>query len=420
MIKILLGAILPMSLLFTGIFFLIYLKGYPFRSPSRLRKAIFLHSNQAEISPTQALLTALAGTLGVGNISGVAAALSLGGAGALFWMWVCALFAMIVKYAEIVLALDRHKDRHGGAMYYIKHKAPAVVFAILCLCCGLTMGNLIQIRAAAGSVTATFGRGNIAIAILFAISLPTIILKGKRGVFYFAEKAVPTMTILYCTLTVIYLILSMDKIPAACKMILQDAFSLRAAGGGITGSVMIAGLRYGASRGMLSNEAGCGTAPIAHAASENTPAAQGCLGIAEVFIDTFLLCTLTGLCILTSSPLKGNDGTSLVFNAFKTRLGDFSGFLLTPAMIIFAFATVVCWYYYCTECLYFLTGNNRYEKIFAIFFSATCLIAPFIPEERLFISADLLIFFMTMINLPTLIINKKCIRRHTLDYFQNK
>ena len=420
MTEILLGGILPLFLLSVGIYFLIYLKAYPLRSPQKFCKALFSKGDDGDVSPMQALLTALAGTLGVGNISGVAAAIALGGAGALFWMWICALFAMIIKYAEIVLALSGKKGSRGGAMYYIKNKFPAMLFALFCLSCGFAMGNMTQVKAAADAMETGFGGSGSIVALLFALLLPPILWKGKSGVFRFAQKAVPFMTVLYCSMAILHLFLCRHALPNAFLSIFRSAFSFRSVSGGFFGSALFLGMRYGACRGMISNEAGCGTAPIAHAASRNHPAAQGCMGVAEVFIDTILLCTLTGLCVLVSPTETVQSGTALVVSAFASQFGNMAGYLLAPAMTIFAFATTVCWFYYSAECLYFITGKSNFEKPLAILFSVLCPIALLFSERSLLFTADLLICFMALINLPTLCKHRRRILQETLAYFAKK
>ncbi len=410
-----LGTLLPLLLVGSGAFFLFDLRLYPFRRPQKLLSALFESGGTEGVSPRQALTTALAGTLGVGNISGVALGIALGGAGALFWMWVCALFAMILKYSEIVLALCLKKKGHGGAMYYIRPRPLALLFALLCLACGFSMGNMTQVRAAAVAAEYAFGAG-WSVPILFALLLPTVILRGKRGVFAFAERVIPLLCLLYCLVSLAMILLCRSALPSALRAVFRGAFSRRAAGGGAVGGGMIAALRYGAVRGLISNEAGCGTAPIAHAASDNTPAAQGCLGIAEVFIDTILLCTLTALAILCA-PGSGQGGTDAVIVAFSAVLGRWAGWFLTFSILVFAFATVVCWYYYCVECLHFLVGDG-YERLFAVIFSIACLGAAVLEERTLFAASDCLIASMTLINLPALWHNRRIIRAQTRQYFE--
>lgn len=420
MSEFLLGVLLPLLLAGTGAFFLIYLKGYPFRDPKGLLRSIFQKTRPDGIPPRQALLTALAGTLGVGNISGVAIAVTAGGAGALFWMWVCALFSMVLKYAEIIPAMQKKVKGHGGAMYYMKGKLAPTLFCLTALACGFAMGNMTQVCASAEAVCLQMPLLCPWIAPAFAFLLYLVLHRGKRGVFAFAERAVPIMTLFYCLLCIFYLSLHQNNIPSALRSVLTDAFSLRSAGGGILGSSMILSLRYGIARGLISNEAGCGTAPIAHAACQNDPTSQGCLGMAEVFIDTVLLCTLTALCVLVSPANGGQGGTALVIGIFQNAFGFWTGCILSACLVLFAFATAVCWFYYCSECIHYLTKSNRYEKALALVFSASCLLAPFVGEGRLFKASDLLICLLVFLHLPALIQNRRSIRSFTLSRFQPK
>ena len=416
MIEILTGIALPLALLFTGGAFFITLGGYPLRSPKKLLFALFQKNENSPISPRQALLTALAGTLGVGNISGVALAITLGGAGALFWMWFFALVAMVVKYAEIVLALCTRKNTDGGAMFYIRNPVIRTLFSLFLISCGFAMGNMTQVRAATEAVKQLYPQFGILTPLLFTALLPPILLKGKKGVFRFAEKAIPPLTLLYCALCMVTLFVFRRRLGSAFCQIFSLAFSAKPLGGALAGSGLSLGLRFGAVRGMISNEAGCGTAPIAHAAAENHPAAQGCLGVAEVFIDTILLCTLTGLCVLVC-PHNGTQGTVIVFSAFSSVFGRYADYLLCPAMVLFAFATTVCWFYYTRTSLRFLVGSDRFDKALAILFSLAPLGALFVEEAKLFAASDLLICLMAFCNLQALIQNRKAIKDSTLRYF---
>ena len=416
--EILMGILLPALLGGTGIFLLIYLKGYPFRRPKVLWRSLFQKSKDGGVSPQNALLTALAGTLGVGNITGVAAAIVLGGAGALFWMWVCALFSMVIKYAEIVLAMKTKKNGHGGPMYYLKNKRLAVLFALICLACGFSMGNMVQVCAACDAVQTVIPDSKWMVAFLFLVILMSVLRKGGKGVFAFSSKVVPIMTLFYCLLCGAFLFVWRTHIPEALYSVWKSAWNADAVGAGIFGSSLILGLRYGAARGMISNEAGCGTAPIAHAAAKQSPAAQGCLGIAEVFIDTILLCTLTGLCVLVAPSVSTNGGTELVIGIFTRQFGAFAGYLLVLCMLLFSFATVVCWFYYCLECIRYLTGSDRFEKLFILLFSLLCPIAPMVGEQGLFAATDLLVCLMAFLNLPAIFGMRRIIKKETLDYFK--
>ena len=416
--EILMGILLPLLLGGTGLFLLFYLKGYPFRRPRVLLRSLFQKNEDGCVSPQNALLTALAGTLGVGNITGVAAAIILGGAGALFWMWVCALFSMVIKYAEIVLAMKTKKNGHGGPMYYLKNKPLSVLFALICLACGFAMGNMVQVCAACDAVQTVIPDSKWIVAFLFLVILMSVLRKGSKGVFAFSSKVVPIMTLFYCLLCGAYLFVWRAHIPEALYSVWKSAWNTKAVGGGIFGSSLISGLRYGAARGMISNEAGCGTAPIAHSASSQTPAAQGCLGIAEVFIDTILLCTLTGLCVLVAPRIDTAGGTELMISIFARQFGTIAGYLLVLCMILFSFATVVCWFYYCLECIRYLTGSERLEKPFILLFSLLCPLAPIVGEGGLFAATDLLVCLMAFLNLPAIFRMRRIIGKETLEYFQ--
>ncbi|MBE6672580.1 MAG: sodium:alanine symporter family protein [Ruminococcaceae bacterium] len=413
MTEIMLGILMPLMLLGTGLFFLIYLRGYPFRRPKLLCKQLFA----TDARQRAALLTALAGTLGVGNISGVAAALTLGGAGALFWMWVCALFSMILKYAEIIPAMREKKNGHGGAMYYLPGKAAPVLFALICLACGFSMGNMTQVCAATDAVGIAVPRLSFLVAPAFAILLYAVLRGGKKGIFAFAQRAVPLMTLLYCLLCISLLFRYRAQIPHALHRIWEMAWSVRSVGGGLLGSSLVQGLRYGAARGMISNEAGCGTAPIAHAAADSPPARQGCLGIVEVFVDTILLCTLTGLSVLVSPVTTTDSGTKLVITVFAGCFGGIASIVLALCLLFFAFATAVCWFYYCAECTYFLTGSDRFEGWLSTLFCLLSLFAPLIGETGLFAISDLLVCLMAFLNLPALWRKRRLIRAETLHQF---
>lgn len=418
MIDFLLGVLLPILLVSTGAFFFIYLKGYPFRTARKLIGAMLGQNTPNGTSSRKALLTALAGTLGVGNITGVAAAVAAGGAGALFWMWVCALFSMIIKYAETVLAMQKKKNGHGGAMYYLKSKWTAVLFALFCLACGFSMGNMVQVCAATDAVKTVLPRLGTAVPVLFSIFLFLVLQKGKKGVFSFACAAVPCMTLFYCLLCTAFLIRYRGHIPSALHSILQSAWSLRCIGGGLLGSSLILGLRYGAARGLISNEAGCGTAPIVHATSKSVPAHQGCLGIAEVFIDTLLICTLTGLCVLVAPVQPQLQGTQLIISIFSRAFGSAIGVLLAFCLFLFAFATAVCWFYYCTESMFFLAKDTRFDRVLSIFFSLLPFFACAIGEKRLFVASDLLVCLLAFLNLPALWKNRNTIREETVKHFR--
>ena len=307
------------------------------------------------VTPFQAVSTALASTIGIGSIAGIATAIVAGGPGSLFWMLVSAFFGMITKFSEVVLAVYfREKDNkgvhYGGPMYYIekgiKQKWLAIIFSIFASIATFGAGNMTQSNSIANLLNETFKIPNIVSGIIVAVIVAIVIIGGIKRVSSISEKIVPFMALL---------------------------FSLKSAGAGISGYVIVLAMRYGIARGVFSNEAGIGTAPIVHAASNsNNPVEQGMWGIFEVF-NTLIICILTGLIIL-SSDIYGNtnaDGAVLTSLAFKSALGYKGEVILTLASVLFAFSTIIGWSYYGESCLGYITKRSKivimsYKLIFII------------------------------------------------------
>ena len=368
----------PIFLFGVGFFYLIRLRGFYLLHPIRCTRLLFARRSAGGISPFRALTVALAGTLGVGNIVGVASAIYFGGAGAVFWMLVSALIAMVLKYAEITLAMGhRHISPGGqpvgGAPYYIRDgltraghpragRAVARLFAVLCLVNAVTMGGLLQINAAAGAMKAGFSLPPLltggGIALLTVISVKG----GAKRISALTERLVPFMTVGFLVVCLAVLILRRARIPEALTAIWADVRHPSAAGAGIGGFLLSKGLRYGVMRGLVSNEAGCGTAPMAHASSDaDLPAAQGLFGLVEVFVDTVLLCTVTALCILVSDSgpaAYGEDTVRTAQAAFSSVLGEWAGRFFAVAMLLFAVATIICWAHYGMTCTEYLAGKR--------------------------------------------------------------
>lgn len=398
MVNILETFLVPVMVILTGGYFLIKTKAFFIFKPKAFVKGL-KYKKDGETSPLKAMTLALAGTLGVGNIVGIGGAVALGGAGTLFWMWISTLFAMILKYSEVVIALKNKKtdihNHHGGAMYYIKSPIFSGIFAILCLVCSLALGSSIQSGAVASCIYTTWNIPGIVGSVAISVLTFLVVLGGRKGIFNFASMLVPAMTLLYTFMCLGVIIAFRHRIPAVFGEIMSSAFdfSAIAAGGGW------AAVRYGVMRGLISNEAGCGTAPIAHAStSTDSPASQGCFGIVEVFVDTILLCSLTGISILLVRP-EGEDMAGII-NCFSSVFGNYSGVLLTVCVVFFAFATMVCWFYYGSECLWFFFGDNKKTvSIFAVIFCLFGGIAPLISSRFLWSVADFSVAAMTVINL---------------------
>ena len=322
------------------------------------------------VSPFQAVSTALASTVGVGNIAGVATAISLGGPGALFWLWVSGVLGMCTKYAEIVVALHyRERDAagvmRGGAMYVLKNGLGlpwlGSVFALLTSLAAFGIGNMVQANSVAGSLQASFDVPAHVTGAVLMIVTAAVILGGIKRIGQFTEYLVPFMAIFYLAGGMVILAMHASALPAAFSLVFDSAFSGTAAVGGFAGSSVMLALRYGIARGLFSNEAGLGSAPIVHAAATTDhPVRQGMYGIFEVFVDTLLICTTTGLVILvTDTWTTGATGAALSAKAFETGLpGTWGHLVVTAGMILFSFSTLVGWSYYGETGVVYLFGTR--------------------------------------------------------------
>lgn len=435
--KYLSGSLVPMALVLCSVYFVFYLRGRPIINPVVILKTLFKKKRGSGVSPIRAVIFALAGTLGVGNIVGVASAIALGGAGAVFWMWVSALLAMILKYAEVVLAVLHRRMRgdeaYGGAMYYMSDcfktfkqfgRRFAFVFVVLCLINGFTMGCMIQSNAIASSFLSTFGIDNIVVGvILSALGILVFFLNGKK-VFSLCEKLVPLVSLLYIVMSLAVIIPQYRRLPLVFIEILESAFSFRSAGAGALGFFMSKALRYGTIRGLFSNEAGCGTSPIAHA-SANTDSAveQGFLGIVEVFIDTMVVCTMTAFVILLNfdfAKLYFSNPIMMAFAAFSATLGNFSGVLLSISVFLFAFATIICWGYYGKECIYFVKKGRKAECLYYLVYIGFIFVGSFISLDYVWELADFAVGGMTLMNLFIISLMSREIKKETERYFNKK
>ena len=419
-------------------FFIWYLRGGPLRHPGAVFRAMMRRERIGGISPFRALTLALAGTLGVGNIVGVASAIALGGAGAIFWMWVSALGAMILKYAEIVLAVKHRRvgtdgTPYGGAMYYIcdcfdAKRMPrtgatlAVVFAVLCIVDALSTGCVIQVNAVASAFEGVFGLPVWVCGAILTVTCLFLVGRGVDSLSFLTERLVPLMTGGYLLLSVAVLVLRADAIPEAFIGIFRDAFNPQSAAGGVLGFLLNRGVRYGTMRGLLSNEAGCGTAPIAHAASNTKSSVeQGFWGLFEVFVDTILLCTVTALVILVEPQVLttfAGDGVMMTIAAYAAVLGQGAAWFLAVAVLLFGFATVICWSHYGAECVRYLTRSHTAQMLYRIATCLAVLCGSLLAPDSLWEVADFAIGTMTMINLGILIGMRREIRRETAVYFR--
>lgn len=426
------GGAIPVLLTLAGVFFLLYLRGGPFRSPRRMLRAL-LHRSGSGVSPFRAVTLALAGTLGVGNIVGVANALWLGGAGALFWMWVSALLAMLLKYAEILLAVAHRRtapngSHSGGAVQYIRDRFPsragallAALFGSLTVLDALSMGCVIQVNAVAFALHGTLGVPLPAAgALLLLLALP-VILRSSRAVSALTEYLVPIMSLGYLVLSVAVLVIRRDALGGALVSVFREAFHPTSAAGGVLGFLTSRSLRIGTMRGLLSNEAGCGTAPTAHAcAATDSPASQGVWGIFEVFADTILLCTVTALVILVSFPSVrawGDDAVMMTISAYTGVLGPWAKWFFCAAVFCFGYATVICWAGYGREAIRSLTHRRLPLALYLLAFAVCIPVGSMLAPSAIWSAADFAIASMTAINLFVLLACRKEIRNETTQVF---
>ena len=334
------------------------------------------------VSPFQAVATALASTVGVGNIAGVATAIVLGGPGALFWLWVSGLFGMCTKFAEIVVALhyrepDATGTMRGGAMYTLKKGLGlpwlGAVFALLTSLAAFGIGNMVQANSVADALQSTFAVPPSVTGGVLVVLTAVVILGGIRRIGEVTQFLVPFMAIGYLVGGLIILITHAGRVPAALALVVEGAFTGSAAAGGFAGASVAMALRYGMARGLFSNEAGLGSAPMVHAAADTDhPVRQGLYGIFEVFVDTLLICTTTGLVILVTGVWdSGATGAALSARAFETGLpGTFGSVIVTGGVLLFSFSTLIGWSYYGETGIVYLLGARAampYRVLWLVF-----------------------------------------------------
>lgn len=411
----------PMLLLIaiTGLFLTLGLRAYPILN---IKKGFSLlwsgrkAKGEGDISGFNALMTSLSATIGTGNIAGVATAIAMGGPGALFWMWMIALVGMATKYAEAVLAVHyREKDDLGnfvgGPMYYIKNglgenwKWMAAAFAFFGMIAGFGIGNGVQANSVADVMHNSFNVPEIASGIIMAILAALVLLGGIKRIATVAGKLVPFMAITYIIAGLILLIINFDQIPAAFDTILTHAFTPISAVGGFAGATVWAALRFGIARGVFSNEAGLGSAPIAHAAAQtNNPVQQGTIAMLGTFIDTLIICTITGLVIVSSGAWQsGESGATLTSLAFSEGLPSIGEYIVTFGLIVFAFTTLLGWSFYGEKCAEYLFGVKSII-IFRVIWVIAIPVGATFQLDLAWLVADTLNALMALPNLIALLL----------------
>lgn len=428
------GPPMLIAILGTGLFLQLRLKFMPvtkivagFIMVWRGRKAA--PGAPGEITPYAALMTALAATVGTGNIAGVATAIAVGGPGALFWMWMTALVGMATKYAEVLLAVhyretDDHGEQVGGPMYAIKNGLGRKwawlggAFALFGGLAGFGIGNMVQSNSIAGALQAGFGISPWVSGIVMTVCTGFVLLGGVKRIGAVAEKLVPFMCISYIAVALMVLGIYVDQIPAAFALIFESAFNPVAATGGFAGAAVMMAMRYGVARGIFSNEAGLGTAGIAQAAGQTkNPVESGLVGMMGTFIDTIIVCTMTGLVlIVTGAWRSGLKGAALSSAAFATAFPGFGAQFLSIALAVFAFTTILGWAYYGEKCWEYLVGTSV-EKPYRVLWTLFVMVGAVMQLDFVWLVSDTLNAFMALPNLVSLLLLSPVVAKLTKDYF---
>jgi len=429
------GPAMLVAILGTGLFLMIGLRLMPLLKLGagfRLlwRGRALGEAGTGEISPFQALMTALSATIGNGNIAGVATAVFLGGPGALFWMWCTALVGMATKFSEAVCAVryrevDELGNHVGGPMYYIKNGLSkkwhwlAPTFAIFGAIAGFGIGNTVQSNSVADVMHATFSVPHWVTGVVIMVLVGLVIIGGIRRIAHVAEYLVPFMAISYLIFGLIIVAIYADGIPTAIALILKHAFTPAAAEGGFAGAAVWAALRFGVARGIFSNEAGLGSAPIAHAAATTKdPVRQGTIAMLGTFIDTIIVCSVTGLAIiLTGAWTSGKTGAALTSAAFESAVPGIGAVIVALASALFAFTTLLGWSFYGEKCIEYLFG----VKSITPFRVAWVVVIPIGAVANLgiiWLVADTLNALMAIPNLIALLLLSPVIFRLTREYWK--
>jgi len=418
--------------LMVGLRFMPILKlGYGFKMLWRGRDRS--QKGEGDISAFNALMTSLSATIGTGNIAGVATAIFLGGPGALFWMWMTALVGMATKYAEAVLAVhfrETSADGHkvGGPMYYIKNGLSSrfawlgTAFAIFGALAGFGIGNTIQANSVADVLFSKFEVPHLVTGLIIASLVGLVLIGGIKWIAQVAGKLVPVMAIAYVFAGLAILGVHADKLPAAFNLIFTYAFTPIAATGGFAGAAVWAAIRFGVARGIFSNEAGLGSAPIAHASAvTNSPVKQGTVAMVGTFIDTIIICSITGLVIIVSGAwTSGETGATLSSIAFESALPGIGGYVVTIGLSVFAFTTILGWSLYGERCVEYLFGSRSILP-FRLLWVVAVPIGATANLSFIWLVADTLNALMALPNLIALLLLSPVVFKLTKEYFaENK
>ena len=423
----------PMLILLvgTGAYLTILLRGLQFRALGHAFRLVFDkdHHGVGDISHFAALMTALAATVGIGNIVGVATAITLGGPGAVFWMWVTGLVGMATKYAEALLAVKyREKGEHGmrgGPMYYLAKGAGLPwlgwLFALFTAGAAFGIGNMTQANSTAAVLDSVFGIEPWMTGVALMLLTALVLIGGIRSIGRFTSMLVPFMIVAYMAAALIVIVMNIREVPEAFGLIFWHAFNPIAAGGGLAGATIAAAIRFGVARGVFSNESGLGSAPIAAAAARtHDPVKQALVSMTQTFIDTLVVCTMTALVILTATPwTEGVSSGVLTSLSFAETLGEAGTIIVAIATAVFAYSTLIGWSYYGEKAIEYLLGP-RAIRIYRIFFIAAVVVGAMMQLEFVWNFSDLMNGLMAIPNLIALLLLSKVVRDETRRYFSGK
>ena len=439
------GPVMLTLLIGTGLFLSIRMKfsqftklGYAIKNTvGSLFKKDQHNKDESGVSPFQAVATAMAGTIGTGSIAGIATAVVSGGPGAVFWMWISALLGMITKYSEIVLSLHfREKNEKGewvgGPMYYIKKGIKfkwlgatlATLFAVFTMCACLGTGIATQSNSISGALNLTLGIPEIITGIVLTVIVGATILGGMKRISSINEKLVPFMAIFFVFCSVLAIIVNFKQVPQAFSLIFREAFNFKAAFGGAAGYGIMTAMRFGFARGVFSNEAGLGSAPIAHAASSaKSPVDQGLWGMFEVSFTTIIICTLSALTILTTGIWETAEisGAPLCIESFNAIIPGIGGIIVTLSTVFFALSTILGWAYYGEVSIQYLTNKSKKAVlIYRIIYVLMVFVGAVGSLDLIWSISETMNGLMAIPNLVGLISLSGVVTKLTKDYFKDK
>ncbi len=398
-------SLLPFLITAVGFYFLLKLRFFFIRHP--VNTLFSLKRALGSRSAFRALTLSLAGTLGVGNIVGVAFGISVGGAGSLFWMLISSVFASVIKYSESLLSSDMSVGDHGGMMYVIRRVFKRIgvpmskIYAVLCLLLSLFMGAALQSNSAVGAARESLEMSPALFAAIFTALAAAFIFYGRDRIDGVTSVIIPIAAVLYILLCAFIIADNFSRLPIVATDIINGAFTPKGIGGGAVGSGIIITLKEGFARGLLSNEAGAGTSAMAQSRNSDAhPAAVGLLGMCEVAFDTALLCMLTGFSVLLALPAipEGASGIEIVISAVGSILPSSAAYIVFALILLFAYSTVICWYFYGGECVYYLTGKAL-SSLYSAVFLAAVFSGYYLSDRFLITVTDYLLFFMTVMTL---------------------